>query len=77
MLLTLPCQDQFENESKRQFVKFAKKYMHAEVVDLWDGNFKQELSDLDREHLPWVVFYDNGNGKRECFILFQLLGRRK
>ena len=39
------------------------------MVDLWDGNIKQELSDLDREHLPWVVFYDNGDGKRKSLIL--------
>ena len=64
-------ENHFENKYKRQFVKFAKKYIHAEVVDLWDGNIKQELSDLDREHLPWAVFYDNGDGKRSR--LFYLL----
>ena len=52
-----------EDRSKKEFIKFAKKFIRAEVIELWDGNLRKEIhGDEDREKLAWVVFYDFGEG---------------
>ena len=29
-----------DDRTKKQFIKFAKKFVHAELVELWDGNLR-------------------------------------
>ena len=66
-----------DDRSRKSFVRFAKKFIHAEVVELWDGNVKTELSDLDpdRAGLPWVVSFDNGQGNVPEYNAMLRLGK--
>ena len=49
-----------EDRTKKQFVSFVKKFIRAEVRQLWSGNLRDEIQsgDVERDNLPWVVFYD-------------------
>ena len=43
-------------------VKFAKKFINAEVVEMWDENIRVEISDEDRMALAWVVVFNRNQG---------------
>lgn len=47
-----------DNRIRKNFVKFAKRYVAGKPVDLWAGNLEEVISDQERINLPWLIYFD-------------------
>ena len=44
-----------DNRLRKNFVKFAKKYVAGQPVDLWTGNIEEVVAE---SNLPWFIYLD-------------------
>ena len=62
-----------EERTRKNFVKFVKRYIPANVVDIWAGNFDEEIQNPERKNHPWVIyFYGKNDQTFETKILHSL-----
>lgn len=52
----------FGERTRAELIAFALRSVQAPVVDLWDGNFQEELADEARSYLPWLITFCGDGG---------------